>query len=179
MPDFSEVSLVVAFASFNKYTAQIDRLDDIEVARVMADYYELATSVVHAGGGRVVKFIGDAALVVFPEEGADAGVQALLNLKNAADEFMIARQWDCRLVVKVHAGTVAAGHVGDGADKRYDVLGKAVNVAARLESSGVALSAEAFRSLGADMRKRFKKHTPPITYIRHEDAHQPRWAKRP
>src|SRR2546430_11863176 len=54
-------------------------------------------------------------------------------------------------------------------------LGKTVNVAARLEaSSGVALSAEAFRRLGPDVRTRFKKHTPPITYIRQEDAHRPR-----
>ena len=178
MPDFSEVSLVIAFASFNKYTAQIDHLDDLAVAQVMAAYYELATAVVRDGGGRVLKFIGDAALVVFPQAGADAGVQALLNLKRAADEFMIARGWECRLIVKVHAGTVAGAQFGEGADARYDVIGKAVNVAARLESNGVALSAEAFRTLSPAGRKLFKKHTPPITYIRQEDAHQPRWAKR-
>jgi adenylate cyclase len=178
MPDFSEVSLVVAFASFNKYTAQVERLGDVEVARVMADYYELAAAVVVAGGGRVVKFIGDAALIVFPQGGADAGVLALLDLKAAADQFMNKRGWECRLVIKVHCGAVAAGYFGVGAERRYDVLGKAVNVAARLDSSGVALSAEAFRSLSSEMRKQFKKHTPPITYIRQEDAHRPRWAKR-
>ena len=144
----------------------------------MAAYYDLATSVIRSGGGRVVKFIGDAALIVFPQEGADAGVQALLRLKSDADQFMIERNWECRLIVKVHAGTAAGAHLGEGADARYDVLGKAVNVAARLESNGVALSAEAFRTLSPEMRKLFKRHTPPITYIRHEDLHQPRWAKR-
>ena len=176
MPDFSEVSLVIAFATFNQYTAQIDRLENVDVARVMADYYKFATTLVRAGGGRVVKFIGDAALAVFPQDGADSGVQALLNLKDAADQFMVERGWDCRLILRVHAGTVAAGHFGP--ERRYDVLGKAVNVTARLESNGIALSAEAFRSLGPHMRTRFKKHTPPITYIRREDGHQPRWAKR-
>jgi len=38
MPDFSEVPLLVAFTNFNRYTAQIDRLEDMEMARVMSAY---------------------------------------------------------------------------------------------------------------------------------------------
>lgn len=179
MSDFSEVSLLVAFTSFNRYTARVDRLEDAQVARVMNAYYALAGSAIRGAGGRVVKFIGDATLAVFPAEAADRGTLALLDLKDSADRFMSEQGWDCRLVVKVHFGPVAAGDFGAGPDRRYDVLGKTVNVAARLEaSSGVALSAEAFRRLGPEARRRFKKHTPPITYIRQEDVHRPRWAKR-
>ncbi|HXI11759.1 MAG TPA: adenylate/guanylate cyclase domain-containing protein [Thermoanaerobaculia bacterium] len=179
MTEFSEVSLVVAFTSFNAYTAQIDRLDDAVVAGVMDDYYALAGSAIRGAGGRVVKFIGDATLCVFPPDQADRAILELLELKNAADAFMTKRGWDCRLVVKVHFGPVAAGEFGAGADRRYDVLGKTVNVAVRLEASGgVDLSAEAFRCLGPEARTRFKKHTPPITYIRQADAHRSRWSKR-
>jgi class 3 adenylate cyclase len=178
VPDFSEVSLLVTFTSFNRYTPQIEGLQDLEVARVMTAYYELAESTIAAAGGRVVKFIGDATLAVFPPESVDRGVLGLLDLKDAADRFMSERGWDCHLVAKVHYGPVAAGHFGAGADRRYDVLGKTVNVAARLETNGVALSVEAFRQLGPEVRQRFKKHTPSITYIRQEDSHRPRWAKR-
>ena len=179
MSDFSEVSLLVAFTSLNRYTVQTDRLDDAQVARVMSAYYELAGSAVRAAGGLVVKFIGDGTLATFPAESADRATLALLELKDSADRFMAEQEWDCRLVVKVHFGPVAAGEFGVGPDRRYDVLGKTVNVAARLEASnGVALSAEAFKRLGPEARRRFKKHTPPITYIRQEDAHRPRWAKR-
>ena len=179
MSEFSEVSLLVAFTSFNRYTAQVDRLDDVVVARVMDAYYQLAASAIRNTGGRVVKFVGDATLAVFPPDQADRAILGLLELKDAADGFMAERGWDCRLVVKVHFGPVAAGEFGARADRRYDVLGKTVNVAARLEASaGVALSAEAFRRLGREARARFKKHTPPITYIRQEDAHRPRWTKR-
>lgn len=179
MSDFSEVSLLVAFTSFNRYTAQVDRLEDAHIARVMNTYYELAGSAIREAGGQVVKFIGDATLAAFPTEEADRGILGLLDLKDSADRFMTEQGLDCRLVVKVHFGPVVAGEFGAGPDRRYDVLGKTVNVAARLEaSSGVALSAEAFRRLGPAARKRFKKHTPPVTYIRQEDVHQPRWAKR-
>lgn len=178
MPDFTEVPLLVAFTSFNRFTPQIDRLEDAEVARVMSLYYELAGSLIRTAGGRVVKFIGDATLAVFPSEGTDRAVLGLLELKTASDAFMAEQGWGCYLVVKAHFGSVAAGDFGAGAEKRYDVLGKAVNVTARLESDSFALSVEAFRQLGPDVRQRFKKHTPPVTYIRQEDSHRPRWAKR-
>jgi len=179
VPEFSEVPLLVAFADLLRYTAQVDRLPDAEVARVMTAYYALAGSTMASGGGRVVKFIGDAMLAVFPAERSEDGVVALLNLKDAADELMVQQGWDCRLVVKAHFGPVAAGLFPVGSEERYDVLGRTVNIAARLEAgAGFALSAEAFRRLGPEARRRFKKHTPPITYIRAEDSHSPRWARR-
>jgi hypothetical protein len=52
-----------------------------------------------------------------------------------------------------------------------DVYGKTVNVAAALPSSGLAITPAVFRSLQAETRKLFKKHTPPISYI---DADDPR-----
>ena len=173
MPDFSEVSLLVAFTDFTRFAVQTERLDDVEVARVMQTYYELAGRTIASAGGRVVKFIGDATLAVFPVEDVDRGVLALLELKEAADGLMADRGWESRLTVKAHFGPVVAGHFGVASDTRYDILGKTVNVTARLEASGVALSVEAFRQLGPDVRQRFKKHTPPVTYIRVEDPHRP------
>jgi adenylate cyclase len=172
MSRFTEEALLVAFADLTRYAVQIERLDDLEVAAVMADYYELAGRLVRAAGGRIVKFMGDAVIAVFPSAKADEGVLALLDLKTAVDRFMDQQGWECRLTVSAHHGTVAAGLFGAGADERYDVLGKAVNVAARLESTGVALSVEAFRQLSPATRQQFKKHTPPITYIRLEDSHR-------
>jgi hypothetical protein len=67
------------------------------------------------------------------------------------------------------AFALSLGPYGAAGAKRYDVLGRAVNVTAGLEGSGVTLSVEAFRRLGSELRGSFKKHTPPITYIRLQD----------
>ena len=172
-----EAQLLIAFWNFSRYTAQADRLDDVAAARVMAEFYELVGSRVTAAGGRVVKFIGDGGLAVFPPARAEAGVLALLDLTDAADGFMAGHGWECRLTVKIHFGTVVEGEYGAGADRRYDILGKAVNVGARLQGSGVVLSEEAFERLGPEARRRFKKQELPPTYIRLTDPAQPRWAK--
>lgn len=171
MTNFTEVPLLVIFTDFTRYAAEAQRRDDAELANVMDAYYQLASKTVRGAGGRIVKFIGDATLAVFPADAADRGVLALLQLKDAADRLMIDRGWECRLTAKAHFGPVVAGEFGAAADRRFDIIGKTVNVAARLEASGVALSVEAFRQLGPDARQRFKKHTPPVTYIRVEDPH--------
>jgi class 3 adenylate cyclase len=168
----AEVRLLVAFLDLTRFTVQSERSTDEEIAAVLDAYYEQVALAVREAGGTVVKFIGDAALVVFPADGVDRGVLGLLSLKASVDALMVRRGWPCRLIAKVHFGTVVAGPFG-AAERRYDVIGRLVNTAALLESSGVSLSVEAFRKLGAEMRSRFKKHTPPITYIRVEDPHRP------
>ena len=68
-------------------------------------------------------------------------------------------------------GPVAIDLVGSPGEEIIDVYGKTVNVAATLPSSGLAVTPAVFRSLQAETRKLFKKHTPPISYI---DADDPR-----
>jgi hypothetical protein len=40
-----------------------------------------------------------------------------------------------------------------------------VVTAFRLQAKTVSLSAEAFRALSPELRRSFKKHTPPVVYI--------------
>ncbi len=77
----------------------------------------------------------------------------------------------------MHTGTVIAGPLGARGDKRFDVIGDTVNVAARLQTRSFAMSAEVFRLLSPEARKSFKKHTPPITYIPLDAAHPSNLAK--
>ena len=165
----AETPLLIGFVDLTRFFVQSQRVDDVELADTIDDYYRRIAAGVAPAGGRVVKFIGDAALVVFPEKEVDRGVEALLELKDAIDRFMQARGWDCRLTVKAHFGTAVAGPFGPPGAERFDVIGKAVNTAAALDGHGVTLSVAAFRKLSPELRPRFKKHTPPVSYIRIED----------
>jgi adenylate cyclase len=174
----TEVSLLIAFVDLARFAAQSQRVDDFELANGVDSYYEHLGAAVLAAGGTIVKFVGDAALVVFPEAAVDQGVATILALKDSVDDLMTDMGWECRLTARVHFGSVIAGPFGVENAKRFDVLGKAVNTAATLGGPGVTLSVEAFRKLGRDLRTRFKKHTPPITYIRVEDPRHFRWTAR-
>ena len=165
----SETPQLIVFVDLTRFAAQSQRVDDVEIADTLDAFYEQVDASVQGAGGRVVKCMGDAVLIAFDEAHVDRGVESLLSLKEAVDHSMAQRGWACRLVVKAHFGTVVAGPFGRAGDKRYDVIGKTVNVAATLEATGVALSVAAFRKLEPALRRRFKKHTPPVTYIRLED----------
>lgn len=167
-----EVVLLVAFVDITGYALQSTRVADDEIADVIDGYYQLLAERTSAAGGRVVKYIGDGALVVFDAADSDRGVATLLDLKAHVDRYFEHHRWDCRTTIKVHVGPVIAGPFGPPDDRRFDIIGKTVNTAAMLDATGVALSVEAFRKLSPATRQRFKKHTWPVTYIRVEDPHR-------
>jgi class 3 adenylate cyclase len=161
----SEISLLIAFADITHYTSIARRLEERALADFADAFYERVEAKVDATGGVVVKFIGDAALIVYPENRADEGVRALLELKHEIDHWLTGQHLEARLLIKVGFGSVIAGPFGGRDKKRFDVIGQEVNAAASLETRSFALSVSAFRKLEPETRKRFKKHTPPVTYI--------------
>jgi adenylate cyclase len=165
----SETPLLVVFVDLTRFAAQSQRVDDVELADTIDAYYEQVGALVQQAGGRVVKYLGDGVLIVFDEGRVDRGVEMLLGLKDSVDQTMARRGWECCLVVKAHFGTAIAGPFGLAGAKHHDVIGKAVNTAITLDATGVTLSVSAFRKLSPALRRRFKKHTPPVTYRRLED----------
>jgi adenylate cyclase len=161
----AEVDLLVSFADLTRLELTSRTLPPLKLAEWMQTHYERCGVHVQEAGGRIVKFIGDAMLAVFPAERADDGVRALLDLKRDTDETMEAAGLPPRLMVKAHYGPVVAGPYGARGDPRFDVLGVTVNTTARLETRGMSISAEAFRKLAPPTRKLFQKHTPSVVYI--------------
>jgi class 3 adenylate cyclase len=157
-------TLGVAFFDLSRISEWASSEEDSLVASFFQQFYCLAADHLKPAGATIVKFMGDAGLVVFPPESAEAAIFALCDLaaasRAAAAEFGL----DTYLNVNVHVGPVLAGRFGPAGEARFDVIGKTVNIAARLGRRGVTLSAQAFRTLSADARRRFQKYAPPVTY---------------
>jgi class 3 adenylate cyclase len=157
-------TLGVAFFDLSRMSEWSSSEADTRVASFFQAFYELAAGHVEPAGGRIVKFMGDAGLAVFPTEAAEGVIFALCELTAAARARAREFGLDTYLNVSVHVGPVLAGSFGPEGAERFDVVGKTVNIAARLGRRGVTLSPQAFRCLGAEARKRFQKITPPVTY---------------
>jgi class 3 adenylate cyclase len=159
----AETALLIVFADLTRFMVNSRGTAAGALADLFDGYYRHAEDLVSAAGGRVVKFMGDAFLAVWPEERAGAGVAALPAIKRDVDAWWAAQGWDSRVVVKAHFGRAVAGPFGR--DERFDVIGNEVNVAATLPARTVSLSAEAFRCLESGERRAYKKHTAPVVYI--------------
>jgi len=166
-----EVSLLIAFCDLTNFTRFSKKKTAIEIFKYLSHIYEITGDIIEASNGQVIKFIGDAALITFPENRIDAGLMALKKLKETIDAYNNDINYESHLIVKAHYGKVMTGMIGTKNEKRYDVIGSEVNITALLKSKGFAISVEVFRKLTKETRKLFKKHTPTITYISVEEKH--------
>jgi class 3 adenylate cyclase len=166
VPGQQRSAMLIVFLDFTHFNLQSERVDDAEIAEVMDAHYRRVAQAVQTAGGRVIKFIGDATMAVFPEKSVDAAIRAIFDMRLVEDKAMQFRGWgQCRLHARAHFGEVVAAEVGPDGDKRYDVFGKAVNQAAKLKTSGFALSSDAYKRLNPELQRRFKHESAMGTYV--------------
>ncbi len=108
---------VVGFADLVGFTALSQQANDEELARVVDQFERLAYDVVVAGGGRVVKMIGDE--VMFMVDDPVAAADIALGLADAS------RQTDGLTDVRVGLA------LGPVLEREGDVFGSTVNLASR------------------------------------------------
>ncbi len=116
-----------------------------EVIALLNGFFDRMAAPVVAGGGEILKFIGDAMLAIFPcetnqaavcgacdaalaaAEAAVAGVAEFNEARAAADKAPI------HVGVAVHIGEVMYGNIGAADRLDFTVIGPAVNLVSRLE----------------------------------------------
>jgi adenylate cyclase len=148
----------VLFADIVGFTRLTAATSPSELVRQLDLLFGEFDRLVEVHGLEKIKTVGDAYMVAGSIPEADAGhVQAMAKLAMemlaAARRFSVAEGVDLQLRIGLHTGPVVAGVIGK---KRflYDIWGDTVNVAARLESQGIAgrvqVSDEVRNRLGAE-----------------------------
>jgi class 3 adenylate cyclase/tetratricopeptide (TPR) repeat protein len=134
-------TVTVLFADLVGFTTLSESLDHEDVARIQAAYFDAVAGTVGRYGGRVQKFIGDAAVVLFGiprvrDDDAHRAVRASLALVSSAEHLAPRAGLDrhgLRIRVGVNTGEVT--YVIDPADPQgWRVTGDIVNTASRLQT---------------------------------------------
>ncbi|MEM6315999.1 MAG: adenylate/guanylate cyclase domain-containing protein, partial [Planctomycetota bacterium] len=111
-----------------------------DVVDMLNSYFRAMVPIVHAEGGIVDKFIGDAILAIWgfppPDEQQNMrAVRAAMAMKNAiafvSKERAAAGLPTCDIGIGVHTGEVLQGFIGSEDRQEFTVIGDAVNKAAR------------------------------------------------
>jgi class 3 adenylate cyclase len=134
----------VVFADLSGYTRVTDEQGDEIAVRISASLQSRAEAVAAGKGGRLVKLLGDGAMLYFPEplRGAEAALELVRNL--SADLGLPAR-------AGVHAGPVI--------ERDRDLFGRTVNLASRLAGAagpGDVIVSEAIVRSAPDDRLHFE-----------------------
>jgi len=148
----AEQTLAVLFADVAGSTRLYEQLGDAKALSTIDQCLGLARDVAVGHGGRLVKTIGDEAMVVFPsaDQAVNAAAEIQLRMNNFADESSV------RIAFRIGVHCGAAIEAPDG-----DVFGDSVNVAARMvglaKSGQVILTASTAEGLSPTLRGKVRE----------------------
>jgi class 3 adenylate cyclase len=161
---FPEVT--VLFADLVDFTASSDRSSPERVVRVLADLFAAFDRLAARHGLEKIKTVGDAYMVagglpVPRPDHAEAVAEMALAVREEAGRHLDPAGRPLAVRIGIDSGPVVAGVIGT-AKFSYDLWGDTVNVASRMESTGVAgciqVTDRAYRRLRD--RYRFERRGP-------------------
>jgi adenylate cyclase len=139
--DGEHIKAVVWFSDLRDSTALSQSMGREEYLDYLNRYFHCMAGAVLKKEGEVLRFIGDAALAIFPvgDDAREACRRALAAARLAAERVAAdnaehAPRTPIRYGIGLHLGDVTYGNIGVPARLEFTVIGPAANTAARVES---------------------------------------------
>ena len=131
----------VMFIDLAGFTGMSERLGD-HIIPLLSRYFDAVSARIQEQGGTIDKFIGDAVMAFWgaPAANPDHAVdccRAALACQRAMEEAGLAddRGETVKIRIGVNSGDMLVGNIGSEVRLNYTVIGDAVNIASRLEST--------------------------------------------
>ena len=125
------------------FTALAERFEATQVVALLNHYLSAMVEIIHHNGGTIDEIIGDAILVIFGApvampDAAQRAVRCALEMQMAmrgVNEHNFQMGWpEIEMGIGVHTGEVVVGNIGSTKRSKYGVVGRTVNLTARIES---------------------------------------------
>ncbi|MCE5334778.1 MAG: adenylate/guanylate cyclase domain-containing protein [Desulfobacteraceae bacterium] len=136
--------LTILFSDIKDFTTHSSTLSPDAIRSFLNEYFESMVDVVFTHQGTVDKYIGDGLMVFFgdPEavpdhalHAARAAIAMLEKVREMAVKWEAEGGFPLQIRIGINTGEVVVGNMGSSRRPSYTVLGSAVNLAKRLESS--------------------------------------------
>ena len=137
--DGEDLHAVLWFCDLRDSTPLADSMSREAFLQLLNEFFDRMLGPVLSRRGEVLRFIGDAALAIFPvgADAADACRRALDAAREAMErmaELNAARATPLGFGIGLHLGDVLYGNVGTPSRIEFTVIGAAANEAARIEA---------------------------------------------
>ena len=137
----------IMFCDVRGFTAMSEQLGATGVVKIMNHVFEIIEQEVLAQGGEILKFIGDALLVIFPSSSCKNNVSgqmitSAMQSVRRVEEYGRTLQLALSVGFGCHIGTVLYGNIGTDNRLDFTVMGPAVNLSSRLEAMCKSLGAQ-------------------------------------
>ena len=135
--------LTILMTDLRGFTAMVERLEPTAVVALLNHYLSAMIEIIQQYGGTIDEIIGDAILVLFgaPVQMPDAARRAVccaLEMQRAmkgVNEYNTGMGWpEIGMGIGLHTGEAVVGNLGSTKRSKYGVVGRTVNLTARVES---------------------------------------------
>ncbi|MEO8376840.1 MAG: adenylate/guanylate cyclase domain-containing protein, partial [Candidatus Sumerlaeota bacterium] len=130
----------VMFADITSYTKLCQELKAEYVHEIIRIYYAIFSNTVESYNGFVVEFAGDGALAVFGapiafERDAEGAMRAAVDIRERVRSLPKFQGCKIRISIGIATGEILSAVVRETSPPHYKIVGQAVNLAARVQSS--------------------------------------------
>lgn len=131
--------LTVMFSDIRDFTAGTESMQPEDVLAGLSRYFEAISRAIHAHGGAVDKYIGDAVMAMWNAPTPDPGhvvnaCHAMLACRAATRDMHIGNGKSVFTRFGLHTGEMVVGNVGSRDRMQYTTMGAGVNLASRVEA---------------------------------------------
>jgi class 3 adenylate cyclase len=163
---FVSQPVVILVSELNGFAKAFQARPDDVMADFLDRFYRLAESVLQTHGGRIIKFIGDSVLAVFPVTHAPQAIAAAAALERESGSLLAELGKTASFGANLHMGPAVEAELGDGPSRRRDIVGKAVNQTFMLgKGPGIRISEPVYRKLPSAERTPWEKKKPSAVYV--------------
>jgi adenylate cyclase len=176
------ITVTILFTDIRSFTTISEKMAAQALVGLLNEYFTEMVGIVIKEEGVVDKYIGDAIMAVFgaPVPKKDDALhavraavrmrQALAHLNERLEERGLA---PLRTGIGIHTGEVVAGNIGSEKRMEYTVIGDAVNLASRLETSTKELGVNVLISEDTYQLTKDAIEARPVKEITVKGRHQP------
>ncbi len=144
--------MTIMFSDIRSFTTMSEKMSPQENFNFINDYLGKVSPAIRNQGGIIDKYIGDAIMALFPQQSAEAALQAAIEMQREVsvyNEHRLNNGYQAIAIgVGLHTGILRLGTIGEPERMETTVISDAVNLASRLEGltkvygAGILISGE-------------------------------------
>lgn len=138
--------VTVLFTDLRRSTELSERMSPMDFIGMLNHYLEEMIELINAWGGNILDFVGDAIVAAFgaPREDKHAARNAVACAVAMQCSMEAVNRWnrergceDIAMGIGIHSGEAVVGNIGSRTRSKYDIIGRNVNLASRIEGETV------------------------------------------
>ena len=150
------------FADMRRSTALSEEMDAADFIRMLNHFFGELIEIVNAWQGNILDFVGDSIVVVFgaprsndlSARDATACAVAMQRRMRAVNEWNVSQGYpEISMGIGIHTGEAILGNIGSMTRAKYDMIGRNVNLASRIQGytrgGQILVSDEALAAAGS------------------------------